>query len=87
VRLEGLRQLKKIIHLIGTRTRDLPVCSIVPQPTTLPRDLREILVRRISTTGVEGEFITSVPFGAKIDHSWNMEYERYPQSDSTVGRV
>jgi hypothetical protein len=36
VRLEGLGQLKKI-HLIGTRTRDLPVCSIVPQPTTLPR--------------------------------------------------
>jgi hypothetical protein len=33
VRLEGLGQLKKI-HLIGTRTRDLPVCSIVPQPTT-----------------------------------------------------
>jgi hypothetical protein len=36
VRLEGLGQLKKI-HLIGTRTRDLPLCSIVPQPTTLPR--------------------------------------------------
>jgi hypothetical protein len=36
VRLEGLGQLKKI-HLIGTRTRDLPACSIVPQPTTLPR--------------------------------------------------
>jgi hypothetical protein len=34
VRLEGLRQLKKI-HLIGTRTRDLPACSIVPQATTL----------------------------------------------------
>jgi hypothetical protein len=31
VRLEGLGQLKKI-HLIGTRTRDLPACSIVPQP-------------------------------------------------------
>jgi hypothetical protein len=30
VRLEGLDQLK--IHLIGTRTRDLPACSIVPQP-------------------------------------------------------
>jgi hypothetical protein len=25
------------IHLIGTRTRDLPACRIVPQPTTLPR--------------------------------------------------
>jgi hypothetical protein len=36
VRLEGLGQLKKI-HLIGTRTRNLPACSIVPQPTTLPR--------------------------------------------------
>jgi hypothetical protein len=35
VRLEGLGQLKKI-HLIGTWTRDLPACSIVPQPTTLP---------------------------------------------------
>jgi hypothetical protein len=23
----------KKIHLIGTRTRDLPACSIVPQPT------------------------------------------------------
>jgi hypothetical protein len=37
VRLEGLGQSKKI-HLIGIRTRDLPVCGIVPQPTTLPRD-------------------------------------------------
>jgi hypothetical protein len=25
------------IHLIGTRTRDLPGCSIMPQPTTLSR--------------------------------------------------
>jgi hypothetical protein len=34
VRLEGLGKLKKKIHLIGTRSRDLPACSIVPQPTT-----------------------------------------------------
>jgi hypothetical protein len=33
--LEGLDQLKKI-HLIRTRTRYLPACSILPQPTTLP---------------------------------------------------
>jgi hypothetical protein len=37
VRLEGLGKLKKKIHVIGTRTHDLPACSIVPQPTTLPR--------------------------------------------------
>jgi hypothetical protein len=35
--LEGLGQLKKKIHLIGTRTHDLPACSIVPQQTTLLR--------------------------------------------------
>jgi hypothetical protein len=32
VRLEGVDRLKKFIHLIGSRTRDLPACSIVPQP-------------------------------------------------------
>jgi hypothetical protein len=30
VRLEGLGKLKKI-HLIGTRSRYLPACSLVPQ--------------------------------------------------------
>jgi hypothetical protein len=37
VRLKELGQLKNSNGLIGTRTRDLPVCSIVPQPTTRPR--------------------------------------------------
>jgi hypothetical protein len=32
----SVRSIEKI-HLIGTRTRDLPACSIVHQPTTLPR--------------------------------------------------
>jgi hypothetical protein len=36
MRLEGLGKLKKI-HLNGTRTRDLPAFSIMPQPTTLRR--------------------------------------------------
>jgi hypothetical protein len=36
VRLEGLGKLEKI-QLIGTRTRYLPACTIVPQPTMLPR--------------------------------------------------
>jgi hypothetical protein len=38
VRLEGLGKLKKFNDLIGNRTCDLPACSIMPQPTTLPRD-------------------------------------------------
>jgi hypothetical protein len=35
--LEGLRKLKKSNDHNGNRTRDLPACSIVPQPPTLPR--------------------------------------------------
>jgi hypothetical protein len=30
VRLEGLGKLIKIFPLIGSRTRDLPVCNIAP---------------------------------------------------------
>jgi hypothetical protein len=37
VRLEGLGKLKNSNGLIGNRTRHLPTCSIVNQPTTLPR--------------------------------------------------
>jgi hypothetical protein len=37
VRLEGLGKLKKSTSS-GIRTSDIPACSIVPQPTTLPRD-------------------------------------------------
>jgi hypothetical protein len=33
VRLEGLGQLKKSNDFIGIRIRDLPACSIVPQPS------------------------------------------------------
>jgi hypothetical protein len=36
LRLEGLGKLKKSNDLIGTLTRDLSACSIVPQRTTLP---------------------------------------------------
>jgi hypothetical protein len=45
--LVGLGQLKRI-HLIGTRTRDFLICSIVPQPTTLPRAPRCSLVLKLN---------------------------------------
>jgi hypothetical protein len=47
VRLEELGQLKKSNDLIGTWTRDLLACSIVPQPTTLPRAPGSSVVRVI----------------------------------------
>jgi hypothetical protein len=32
VRPEGLGKLKKLFYLMGSRTRYLPACTIVPQP-------------------------------------------------------
>jgi hypothetical protein len=32
-----IRPIEKYSYFIGNRTRDLPACSIVSQPTTLPR--------------------------------------------------
>jgi hypothetical protein len=32
-----IKSIEKKINHIGTQTRDFPACSIVPQPTTLPR--------------------------------------------------
>jgi hypothetical protein len=53
VRLEGFGKLKKKKYTSpGARTRDLPACSIVPQPTTLPRApiiIMIIIIRAIMT--------------------------------------
>jgi hypothetical protein len=32
-----MKPIEKSNNLIGNRNRDLPACSVVPQPTTLPR--------------------------------------------------
>jgi hypothetical protein len=64
VPLERLVKLekKKSNDLIGNRSHDLPACSIVPQPTTLPRALERYLwsirnvcviyINKISATGI-----------------------------------
>jgi hypothetical protein len=47
VRPEGLGELKKKLNvLIRSRTRDLPACSILPEPTTLPRAPISILINK-----------------------------------------
>jgi hypothetical protein len=38
-----IRSIEKSIDLIRNRTRDIPACSIVPQPTSLPRAPHEYL--------------------------------------------
>jgi hypothetical protein len=43
VRLEGLGKLKRSTSS-GTRTSDLPACSILPQPSTLPRALLHLVL-------------------------------------------
>jgi hypothetical protein len=51
--VEGLGKLKKFNDLNWTRTRDLPSCSILPQPTTLP------LAPALNDSGIEFNFLTA----------------------------
>jgi hypothetical protein len=98
VRLEGLGKLKKI-HLIGTRTRDLPACSIVPQPTTtLPR-WEELTAETLYTSHIRHKMdkvqytiriIKGIHFGSssytelcKIKRN-NNRYSKFPTQDSRV---
>jgi hypothetical protein len=57
VRPVGLSELKKkIIHLLGSRTRDLLACSIMPQTTTLLRVLYRCEIASLcEPETVEGE--------------------------------
>jgi len=39
---ERIMSMKNSNDTIGNRTRDLPTCSAVPQPTALPRELKYV---------------------------------------------
>jgi hypothetical protein len=60
VRLEGLGQLKHSNDLIRIWTRDLPACSMVPQPPTLPR-APGVCIVRIKTKEIEIYFMCPNP--------------------------
>jgi hypothetical protein len=55
--LEGLGQLKKLNDFIGPRTRDLPACSIVPQPSTL---LCALYIKHETTNELRGAFVEAM---------------------------
>jgi hypothetical protein len=55
--------IEKSIDLIGIRTRDLPACSIVPQPTMLPRapQLHVVVAKQVVTNeGISDEARLSI---------------------------
>jgi hypothetical protein len=56
VREEGLGELKKFIHLVGSRTSDLPACSVVPEPLCYCVPLQFPLLNAILPTHL-GAFI------------------------------
>jgi hypothetical protein len=73
--LEGLGKLKKI-HFIGTRTRDLPARSIVPQPTTLQRTPYK-LVLTLKIILFEVELLSFISyFSLEIFSLINLNFER-----------
>jgi hypothetical protein len=57
VRQEGLGKLKRFKDFIGSRTRDLPAWSIVPQTTTPPRTIRTISCRVPEKSGPNANLI------------------------------
>jgi hypothetical protein len=82
MRLEGLVKLKKFNSLLGTRTRDLPTCSLVPQQITLPLAPSKywvwyiyvslsgsiISVRKTSSWQVKGEPLPLCTYGRRRVH-------------------
>jgi hypothetical protein len=49
----SIRSIEKSNDLIGNRTRDLPACSVVPQPTTLPPAPLRRLLRWLMTMNLK----------------------------------
>jgi hypothetical protein len=70
------RRIEKYNILIGTRTRDIPPCSIVPQPTTLPRTPAMTSV----LTEIQ-EFLSIVTGGQSCNY-----YYRFPFSSFYIER-
>jgi hypothetical protein len=54
-----IRSIEKPNDLIGIRTRDLPACSIVPHPTTLPHDIPFIRLKVYSIKSLGKSFLVS----------------------------
>jgi hypothetical protein len=64
------------------RNRDLPACSIVPQPTTLPRAPTRCLIPILITycptfRNVELHNIYTSPYINRMIQSWRMSWEGY----------
>jgi hypothetical protein len=88
VQLEGFGKLKKSTSS-GTRTGNLPACSVVPQPTTLPRAPTYILILTIRWRWCD--IILHAPTEDKIDDikgTFYYELERvffkFPKSNINI---
>jgi hypothetical protein len=60
-----IRSIEKSNDLIGNRTRDLPACGIVPQPTTLPRAPHVIYMDCIILQNI---------YWVATDYHWSADY-------------
>jgi hypothetical protein len=78
-----IRSIEKSKHVIGNRTRDIPPCSVVHQPTTLPRALTSVTTStvlyilillghpakkgRLEYLGIDGRMILHYLKGTRYD--------------------
>jgi hypothetical protein len=74
VLLEGLCKLKKSTSS-GIRTGDLPACSIVPQPITLPRIYLLTSIELMPGGGVCNDHIFNKKTGQYIARIFTVQYK------------
>jgi hypothetical protein len=71
VRPEGLCQRKKTSDIIGNRTRDLPACSAVPQPTVRRREAQHYFRWQATTQFVFALKFLNIIHNCIIPFSWH----------------
>jgi hypothetical protein len=62
--------MKNSNNTIGNRTRDLPACSAVPQPSAPPRASNVACTRVFSERSVFGEKSMFRKYRGTTDHPW-----------------
>jgi hypothetical protein len=63
-----IMSMKNSNDTIGNRTRDLPTCSAMPQPTALPRGPKLIVVQKVHQMylNMRFEFLTTVLLAVEV---------------------
>jgi hypothetical protein len=87
-RPEGLSHWKILVTAFGNRTRDLPACSAVPQPTAPPRTLlRSCTPRNIWNKSLRIKIFVPILFYVLVIFTYNTPFPEQNTNSSAVHSV